>query len=87
MLISCSFISNDDIPPHLVRQLVSVISHPEESPLTLGKSYQHRPKDVDNDQEDHLCDLEFSLAFGGKILLHNTNLPERCGKNGAAKQL
>jgi hypothetical protein len=36
MLFSCSFISNDDIS-HLVPQLVSVISHPEESPLTLDK--------------------------------------------------
>jgi elongation factor 3 len=36
MLFSCSFINNDDIS-HLVPQLVSVISHPEESPRTLDK--------------------------------------------------
>jgi elongation factor 3 len=47
---------------------------------------------VDNDQEDRLCDFEFSLAFGGKILLHNTNLRlvrgKRygiMGKNGVGK--
>lgn len=51
----------------------------------------------DNDSEDgedesNVCDIEFSLAFGGKILLHNTRLRlgkgrryGLMGKNGAGK--
>jgi elongation factor 3 len=42
--------------------------------------------------DSSLCDISFSLAFGGKILLHNTHLKlgkgrryGLMGKNGAGK--
>ena len=48
---------------------------------------------LENDiNESNVCDIEFSLAFGGKILLHNTRLRlgkgrryGLMGKNGAGK--
>ena len=52
------------------------------------------PDANDEDDEDgaNVCDIEFSLAFGGKILLHNTKLRLGrgrrygiMGKNGAGK--
>merc|ERR1719223_1861717 len=46
----------------------------------------------DDDDGSNLCNIEFSLAFGGKILLHNTRLKlgkgrryGLMGKNGAGK--
>lgn len=46
----------------------------------------------DGDAEDELCNCEFSLAYGGRILLTNTTLRLRrghryglCGHNGAGK--
>jgi ATPase subunit of ABC transporter with duplicated ATPase domains len=45
-----------------------------------------------NDEDADLCNIEFSLAYGGKILLHNTHLRlgrgrryGLMGKNGAGK--
>jgi hypothetical protein len=49
-----------------------VFSHNLRLLVLKGNPDDH--EDVGNDQEDRLCDFEFSLAFGGKILLHNTNL-------------
>lgn len=47
---------------------------------------------AENSEDGDLCDIEFSLAFGGKILLHNTYLRlgrgrryGLMGKNGAGK--
>lgn len=59
---------------------------------------QYKPKALDTwgDDEDPdlqtACDVEFSLAYGGKLLLHNTRLFLKCGrrygicgKNGVGK--
>lgn len=58
----------------------------------------HKPAAVDTWGEDEdadmqtACDVEFSLAYGGKLLLHNTRLFLKCGrrygicgKNGVGK--
>ena len=49
-------------------------------------------QEEENDEGSNLCNIEFSLAFGGKILLHNTYLKLGrgrrygvMGKNGAGK--
>jgi hypothetical protein len=49
--------------------------------------------DEDESNEETLCNIEFSLAFGGKTLLHTTNLHLRrgrrygiMGKNGTGMQ-
>ena len=51
-----------------------------------------REHDTGKDSADDLCNIEFSLAFGAKILLHNANLKLGkghvygiMGKNGAGK--
>eukprot|EP00201_Polytomella_parva_P021393 CAMPEP_0175048820 /NCGR_PEP_ID=MMETSP0052_2-20121109/6407_1 /TAXON_ID=51329 ORGANISM="Polytomella parva, Strain SAG 63-3" /NCGR_SAMPLE_ID=MMETSP0052_2 /ASSEMBLY_ACC=CAM_ASM_000194 /LENGTH=1151 /DNA_ID=CAMNT_0016312937 /DNA_START=110 /DNA_END=3568 /DNA_ORIENTATION=+ len=55
-----------------------------------------KPLQVDDDEDDNgippLCDCEFSLAYGGKILLNNARLRLRrgrryglCGHNGVGK--
>jgi hypothetical protein len=69
-----------------------VFSHNLRLLVLKGNPDDH--EDVGNDQEDRICDFEFSLAFEGKILLHNTNLrlfPREeirnhgQGKNGVGK--
>jgi elongation factor 3 len=78
------------------------IGEPEATPISgefVATSFRtHALGNVrDNDLEDdsdagNVCDIEFSLAFGGKILLHNTRLRlgkgrryGLMGKNGAGK--
>lgn len=45
-----------------------------------------KPKAIDtwgDDDDPHLktaCDVQFSLAYGGKLLLHNTRLVLKCGR-------
>ncbi|KAJ3336473.1 hypothetical protein HDU91_001768, partial [Kappamyces sp. JEL0680] len=67
--------------------------------VTLNKHYHELYRaaqsygDEDNDEEGELlCDVEFSLAYGGMMLLNNTRLRLRrgqryglCGRNGAGK--
>lgn len=65
----------------------------------LSSSFRHAAlgevpdsQEENNANDSNLCDIEFSLAFGGKILLHNTHLRlgrgrryGLMGKNGAGK--
>jgi len=70
----------------------------------VGRAFQgrlekkHKPAALDTWGEDEdpelktACDIEFSLAYGGKLLLHNTRLFLKCGrrygicgKNGVGK--
>jgi len=53
---------------------------------------RERVKQDDDDEGEDLCNCEFSLAYGGKILLNNANLWLKrgrryglCGPNGAGK--
>lgn len=62
----------------------------------LDKSYQVTQEKAHDEVEEEegvdLCDCEFSLAYGAKILLNNTRLRLKkgrryglCGPNGAGK--
>ena len=60
----------------------------------IDKKLTHGTGSDDDDEDDHesLCDLQFNLAYGGKILLHKTRLLLKRGKryglvgrNGAGK--
>jgi elongation factor 3 len=62
----------------------------------LDKSYQvtqdKAHDEVEEEEGIDLCDCEFSLAYGAKILLNNTRLRLKkgrryglCGPNGAGK--
>lgn len=59
---------------------------------TLGEDDQDSYGDEDDDGAEELCDLRFNLAYGGKILLHQTKLRllrghryGLVGQNGAGK--
>lgn len=79
----------DQAPPPLNAAELKVAA--EMRRLALGKQ-PDREHDVAEDSADDLCNIEFSLAFGGKILLHNARLTLGkghmygvMGKNGAGK--
>jgi len=60
--------------------------------LSLTSSSEDYEDETDNDPATDLCNIEFNLAFGGKILLHQTKLHLKrgrryglVGRNGAGK--
>jgi elongation factor 3 len=79
----------DEAPPIL--NAAEVKASVEFRRLALG-TQPDREHDQGEDSANDLCNIEFSLAFGGKILLHNANLKLGkghmygiMGKNGAGK--
>ena len=43
-------------------------------------NFKAQEPDDDDDDAEILCDCKFTLAYGSKILLHNTNLKLKRGK-------
>jgi len=81
----CAFIPGDS---SLQREEAEKLSASYRS-LCLGTLKDYH---IEEDDGDTICNIEFSLAFGGKILLHNTHLTLKrgrryciMGKNGAGK--
>merc|ERR1719454_65187 len=77
---------NDMVIPYL-RAIVS-----EAESIILGEKFVEEEEEVDHDDLEVLCDCSFSLAYGNRVLLHNTKLKLKRGKcygligpNGAGK--
>ena len=76
-------------PPTLISETIETFrSLAERASLSIGED----DSDDEDDSGEELCNLRFSLAYGGKILLHQTKLRLRrghryalVGQNGAGK--
>ncbi|ORX96403.1 hypothetical protein K493DRAFT_217542 [Basidiobolus meristosporus CBS 931.73] len=60
--------------------------------IDMDKKKYENANGTDDDEGELLCDIDFSLAYGGMMLLNHTNLKLRrgrryglCGANGAGK--
>jgi elongation factor 3 len=99
LLIGRKHFDEDEWQGHAVGNVLKIALH-EEDAQAITKSFRDscyeetREKQDDYDEEpgDDLCDCEFSLAYGAKILLNNARLHLKtgaryglCGPNGCGK--
>jgi len=75
---------NNEISQHICESMLTKCSH-----VVMSK---RKADEVEEEEGEDLCDCEFSLAYGGMILLNNTRMKLKrghryglCGPNGCGK--